>query len=160
MLATRESSWGTAGCSGWSGKANLEKKASPVLILSKRNTQSLELTVYVARQSGKARPIWGGRKAGRCYTFELTKKRMQPCCRTGKARVPSLGTRHFSLPLSTEWKRCWKGNDASRTRRIFGGRHRGQSSPAPLLAYIRTDFSHLQIRPLIPQVRVRRLALG
>lgn len=24
-----------------------------------------------------------------------------------------------------------------------------------LLAYVRTDFSHLQIRPLIPQVRVR-----
>lgn len=47
MLATREISWGMAGCSGWNRKAKLEKKASPVLILSKRNMWSLELTVYV-----------------------------------------------------------------------------------------------------------------
>lgn len=37
VLATREYSWGMAGCSGWNRKAKLEKKASPVLILSKRN---------------------------------------------------------------------------------------------------------------------------
>lgn len=53
MLATRESGWGTAGCSGWSGKANLEKKASPVLILSKRNTRSLELTVLCCKANSQ-----------------------------------------------------------------------------------------------------------
>lgn len=49
MLAAREYSWGMAGCAGRNSKAKLERKASPVLILSKRNMRSLELTVYDAK---------------------------------------------------------------------------------------------------------------
>lgn len=105
MLATGEYSWGIAGCSGWNRKAKLEKKASPVLILSKRNMWSLELTVYDARQTPrKSKTLWRGRRAGRCYTSGTTKKRRKLCCRTGKASVLGLGATHPSLPLSTEQK--------------------------------------------------------
>lgn len=45
--------------------------------------------------------------------------------------------------------------EASRTHPVSGGRHVATITSSFLLAYVRTDFSHLQIRPLIPQVRVR-----
>lgn len=44
VLETRQYSWGTAGCSGWNRKSNLEEKESPILILSKCNIKRLEIT--------------------------------------------------------------------------------------------------------------------
>jgi hypothetical protein len=79
VLATREYSWGMAGCSGWNRKAKLEKKASPVLILSKRNMVKSRTTVYDARQTPrKSKTLWRGHRAGRGYTFGITKKRIKP----------------------------------------------------------------------------------
>lgn len=87
LLATREYSWGKAGCSGGNRKAKLAKKASPVLILSNRNMWSLELT-----HPEKARPF------GRQMLYFWNNKEKDEAGVVGQARLESRAWEQHTRP--------------------------------------------------------------
>lgn len=70
------------------GKANLEKKASPVSIHLRETHAAQDSPVNSARiaynTQAKQDPHREHAKQGRGYTLEVTKERMRLCCRMGK----------------------------------------------------------------------------